>query len=947
MNKSSVPSLQPLGPEFWKRKLAAYLHDPPSKALEIRRHRDRANAAFRQAGIVDEGEAGCYEKRADHLAAAADRLPFPHYSSGLTSAFDGCRNTFRHPLSGGRLLFYQELKSVEQAFEGESSIQPVITSGPDQPVDLWRARFFAHWRLWQSHAAQRDQRLTFLPADTRIPDHTIWSHMQVVSAFDGCVDEENNVSPSFLKFQLGPVQDFIAAAKSIRDLWSGSYLLSWLMAAGLKKLSELAGPDAVIFPNLVNQPLFDLHWKRELWSEVCIGEKPVWESFGWSNRDLLTPNLPNVFLALVPAEQAAAYAEAVEHEIQEEWKQIAAAVYKMAGKAGLTADEEGITTEDRKIKFDHQIEKFLSLSWQVTPWPKTLDDAVGLAAEFDDEMPIREAERRIREVIRTATKSMPVDDRDGRFYEGGEEGKKASPAKLNNVGLGWSVLAAFNSWQLDAVRQVREFEGNSVGSWQVGTFRNKDHLNGRDEAVAGGREWHRRASERDELKSLFKKPDWLGAATLVKRLWHRAYLSQPPWNLNFGRDPHTGFPMPDTRGVSNHHPEQDDSENLDVEDAPEENSYFAVLALDGDEIGKWISGEKTPRFDTQLSDYQDSSKTQSYGAKTYFENKIPSLITTQRPLSPGYHLQFSEALGNFALKIARRVVEDYDGRLIYAGGDDVLALLPADTVLTCAWALRLAFQGKEVPGYAQESVLFEVPEGSDEGFLQFPAFGQRKDELLSDNLGHPIPFLVPGPNADCSAGIAIAHFKSPLQDVVRAAQAAEKRAKNKKNLNRAAVAVSLFKRSGEIIEWGCKWESHALELTQHLLQAMKARKLSAKFPHRLCELLTPYLQRRAGLLEEQNDKGRAGLPGEEKDAFTLEEAKQIIEREVRYALQQHGENYDPTPLLDVYLQTLAKRESMTPSLMIESVIGLAETVAFAHRTQDAPLPSDPHAHAPA
>ena len=34
-----------------------------------------------------------------------------------------------------------------------------------------------------------------------------------------------------LTFQLGPVQDFLAAAKTTRDLWSGSYILSYLMAS--------------------------------------------------------------------------------------------------------------------------------------------------------------------------------------------------------------------------------------------------------------------------------------------------------------------------------------------------------------------------------------------------------------------------------------------------------------------------------------------------------------------------------------------------------------------------------------------------------------------------------------------------------------------------------------------------------------------------------------------
>ncbi len=37
----------------WKRKLAAYLHDPPSKALDTRTQGECSDASFRQAGFVD------------------------------------------------------------------------------------------------------------------------------------------------------------------------------------------------------------------------------------------------------------------------------------------------------------------------------------------------------------------------------------------------------------------------------------------------------------------------------------------------------------------------------------------------------------------------------------------------------------------------------------------------------------------------------------------------------------------------------------------------------------------------------------------------------------------------------------------------------------------------------------------------------------------------------
>ena len=44
----------------------------------------------------------------------------------------------------------------------------------------------------------------------------------------------------------------------------------------------------------------------------------------------------------------------------------------------------------------------------------------------------------------------------------------------------------------------------------------------------------------------------------------------------------------------------------------------------------------------------------------------------------------SEALAQFALGTAPERVDRYDGELIYSGGDDVLAMLPTVSVLSCA-----------------------------------------------------------------------------------------------------------------------------------------------------------------------------------------------------------------------------------------------------------------------
>jgi len=947
--------------DFWKRKLAAFLHDPPSKALDIKTHSERADAAFHRAGFTAE-EVGKYFKGADHTAAA-DRLPWPQWrSANLACAFDGVRNAFLHPLGqpGGeplRLPFQREFPSAELGIEGENSVQPLLTDESlaklADEAERWRARFFAHWRLWPKHAAEKDYRLALLPADTRIPDHSIWTHMQVVSALGGC-EQEGQLRPAFLKFQLGPVQDFIAAARSIRDLWSGSYLLSWLMAAGMKALSAEVGPDAVIFPNLRGQPLFDLHCREDLWSKVRIGSQTVWESLDWEDRALLTPNLPNVFLAVVPADQAAKLGRKITGAIQAEWKRIADAVWAACDAAGLTADEGGITRDERKARFNAQITRFLSLSWQATPWPETLGDALQLAEGFESEMPIWQARQHVQAVVDMAEKHMPADHRDGRYYAGGKDGPKT---QLNNVGLGWPVILALNSWQLDAVRQTRDFRAANPGGWQAGAFNNKDALTGREEAVAGGRTWSGRAVKHAEKhngpwKSLFKHDDWLGAATLVKRLWHFAYLEQKPWSLKTRAD---HFPMPNTRGVAAHVPQEDCGDDETADDAPPSEKYFAVLAFDGDEIGKWISGEKTPPFSSQLAEYRDGSGNRT-GAREYFErasdpdgqgplkSRYEKFLNARRPLSPSYHLQFSDALSNFALLCARPVVEAFDGRLIYAGGDDVVALLPADTALSCTEALRMAFQGdsqiKELlKEYSKRLVQpHETKQERDPKALPTPYFQKLAAEgcLLDaaapgflcrldhvDQQNRPIPFLVPGPAASASVGVAIAHFKTPLQDVVRAARDAEDRAK--KQLGRSAVAVTLMKRSGEILEWGCQWQSGGLELYRAIADALDVGQLSGKFPHRLCELLEPYVTGDA-------DKLGSLKPAE---SFTPEMAQEVICCELDVVLsRQRGPKYERCvadairPLAAAYLARFDTAQGK-----VRALIGLCQAVAFAHRSR--------------
>ncbi len=92
-----------------------------------------------------------------------------------------------------------------------------------------------------------------------------------------------------------------------------------------------------------------------------------------------------------------------------------------------------------------------------------------------------------------------------------------------------------NAWQLDAVRQTRDFRGWRSGGWDIGADQNKDTLTGREEALLGGERMVVRQPSRHEkaLPVLLRRKhegDRLSAITLIKRIWHWAYLNNKKWD---------------------------------------------------------------------------------------------------------------------------------------------------------------------------------------------------------------------------------------------------------------------------------------------------------------------------------------------------------------------------------------------------------------------------------
>ncbi len=688
---------------------------------------------------------------------------------------------FRHPLSSA---------PQDKAFSTKPPAELAQALRAKLPADLTDQQLV--FLLWRCGAdLLPEDALT--PADPILPDFTAWNHLAARAALANCF-RDGEVRPAFLLFQMGPVQEFIAQARSTRDLWSGSYLLSWLIAHALKAITDCVGPAAIVFPNLRGNGIFDaLHQgfyeRTGLWDAITAPHRD--DVAAWK----LTPTLPNRFLALVPDDCAEDLAKCAEEAIHKALKALSTPVWNwLAAKAEEAGADAGLA--DWQKRWDTQIQAFPQITWAIQPW-------TGLdfnTLEQYKSLPINQREA-------TGDRKTPVQDL--RTLLDFARGKNK-----DNPGLAWAAFYGLADAKLAARRNTREFPAWDSVNLDAAV---KDSLSGKEEVIGNEALWKLLTSK--QYEKLFTAPGHrYGAMNLVKRLWCRPHLLGD-------------HPLALHQTLKLKKDDFDRTLRFDSVHDVAKDGYVAVLAMDGDEMGKWISGEKTPLLKDQIVGDCD-----------------PGLQDVHRLLTPAYHLQFSEALANFSIWKAEEIVNAYDGQLIYAGGDDVLAMLPADRAIDCARDLRNAFR-KDYDG------------------------------------DHP-PRLMPGCKGDVSVGIAIGHEKAPLQMLVQEAQKAEHRAKH--DYHRAALAISLYKRSGEILQWGCNWEAKenihpALALLQRLESLRKDQRgegtpaLSARFPYALARALAPY---------------RLGDKENKEQTLPTATAKEIIMAEVKVVIRQQASELD-------------------------------------------------------
>lgn len=478
-----------------------------------------------------------------------------------------------------------------------------------------------------------------------------------------------------LLFTIGPVQSYIETARKTQDLYMGSYMISYLIFNTIKLLLDYIPSEDIIFPSVDKESL----------------------------QTSSVASFPNRFLAIVPLDKAEKIAIELENKVRTEMKNIADFV--------MTKYEC-----DQLMFLKQKPWDFCEIYWVITsPKPKES------YAEFYDR-----TEKSLGSV-----KNLKM------FCQTQEDGIKCSlcgqrqvVARTEGDGLCsvCMIKRKANNYFLNMYKSLGTNKTDYFASFpstaEIAAAKFKEKLFSDETA----RELYTKLNS--ELENILGKH--LNYVKPVPKLSSCVRIqenSEGQWLYEESIDPdyikrETGLEI--TReDISNILNIRKELINL-VKDEPDK--YYAIISMDGDNMGKWLSGSMALH---------------------------PDKVTKEM------HWSISRSLLDYN-KMARDIVEkEYLGKLIYAGGDDVFALINIDGLLEAAIKLRKAFPK------------FEENIGSKE-------------------------------RSTASMGICIAYYRDPLSRSINKAREMEQRAKNYPGKN--AIGISNITSSGQEKTIICSWD---------------------------------------------------------------------------------------------------------------------------------------------
>ncbi|CUS98241.1 CRISPR-associated protein Cmr2, partial [Candidatus Kryptonium thompsonii] len=758
-------------------KLKVFLHDPVDKCFGIQTHIARAKDYAEKIGVSDVDKV----RGPDIIASCMERSLLPR---GITQDF----NQIRHPLSEGKIdvsgIDLSEVFSVVgEVFE---EIGKEISGYDDERKFLYIWRNLLEKLIERSSGKPWCGYIPLLPADTRVPDHSIWEHLKVSSAVNAYLyDSELMQNNSLFLFTIGPVQSFISQARKTQDFFMGSFILSYLTFIGMKEILNRYGPTSIIYPDLFRQPLMDWFLERE--KKIDVQNSNL--------RFVDIPTIPNRFVALIPESDREKIKELAEGAKRNIFEELACIRDRILQKLDL--NEQRIKEAIEKQLIDFPQIYWVAISWRKGEANIGVDDLKDYfygdeLAKWNNFWSFAKDKGEhppniglLYQLLYTALeKSMGARKNLRGFRQFEETGRKCSVCGERNVLFFWETknkkkFTRYNPEAIDLTDKVnhkyfsdgeglcglcfikRTFElyleelypEEKVGKrFKALTFPSTAEV-----AVADFKE---RALK--EAKEKFEEYEKL----LRDLLGNECPIVSPVPKLKDS--------LQDTVEGELFFEENLDKgaikEELDVDLTDEQirqikecfkeltekvgkpNPYYALIYLDGDNMGKWLSGELLPEI-------ENAYNSEVWGALPEdFKEQLKGK-SSRKLLTPAIHASISNALRNYSIEFVRKIVEEeHLGKLIYAGGDDVLAFVNLRDLLDVMEKLRFAFSGE----VRVENGQIKVSGENQTGFV-------GKDDVY---------YLTMGKNATASMGVVIAHYKEPLKVVIGRVFEMKRKAKN-------------------------------------------------------------------------------------------------------------------------------------------------------------------------
>jgi CRISPR-associated protein Cmr2 len=514
---------------------------------------------------------------------------------------------------------------------------------------------------------------------------------------------------------IGPIQDFIASARKCQDLWFGSWLLSDLARAAATAVRSAAGADALVFPGSLDE---------------TSGGKPA---------------VANKILCVVPAgKDPSSVAEAGREGLDRKRDAVAKVAFDRIKPAGF----------DRK-KAEAQVRDLIEFVWVAVPVTGAESSAYANARERAENLLAARKNTKGWGGTQAWAGTVPKSALDGwresvldeSLYRSVVEGRMSAERlrsgyfvgkgeRLCGVGLLKRVgcelglgqgrgSPVFHSTSHVAAAPLRTHVAQAAGDGRAAVVKFVEALRtaGIDVDAAGLRvrgaqgEAGMIASPLHPERTLLPTPMAFaqeGGSGLDGRVFYESRIDElleEYGTRDLSDDTRRGVGAALDQCLRNLRAQPTD--------------YYGVLLADGDNMGGFL-------------------------------DRVGGLRGIQG------HRVVAGALDTFAIQ-CRSVIEGHAGSLIYAGGDDVLALVPLHTALGCARRLRTLFGA----GLAPLSI---------------------EDES--------VPTL--------SVGLGIAHHLDDMADARALAKAAESMAKGLPGKD--ALAVLVQKRSGGRLSAVGRWD---------------------------------------------------------------------------------------------------------------------------------------------